>query len=99
MRRALELEPRHREALKYLAGSYFKQKRHQEALDLYRTLLEVDPKDANTHFNIGASLYYLGQSEAALRSFKRALSLDPTLEQARTGLEELHKTLQQGEKK
>ena len=97
-RRALELDPRNREALKHLAGSYFKQKRYQEALDLYRTLAEVDPDDATTHFNIGASLYYLGQSEAALRNFKRALSLDPTLEQARTGLEELRKTVRQSGK-
>ena len=95
LRRALELEPRHREALKYLAASYFKQKRYQEALDLYRALLEVEPDDGNTHFNIGASLYYLGQSEAAIRSFKHALSLDPSLEQARTGLEELLKTVKQ----
>ena len=95
LRRALELDPRHREALKHLAASCFKQKRYQEALDLYRTLAEVDPDDATTHFNIGASLYYLGQSDAALRNFKRALSLDPTLEQARTGLEELRNILRQ----
>ena len=98
LRRALELDPRHREALKHLAGSYFKQKRYQEALGLYRTLLEVDPDDGNTYFNIGASLYYLGQPEAALRNFKRALSLDPTLEQARTGLEELRKSVGQSGK-
>ena len=95
LRRALELDPRHREALKHLAASCFKQKRYQEALDLYRTLLEVNPDDATTHFNIGASLFYLGQSEAALRNFKRALSLDPTLEQARTGFEELRSVLRQ----
>ena len=97
-RRALELDPRNKEALKHLAGSYFKRKRWQEALDLYRTLLEVDSEDATTHFNIGASLYYLGQSDAALKNFKRALSLDPTLEQARTGLEELRKTVRQSGK-
>ena len=94
-RRVLELDPRNREALKHLAGSYFKQKRYREALKLYRTLLEVEPDDGNTYFNIGAALYFLGQPEAARRNFKRALSLDPTLEQARTGLEELGKSVQQ----
>ena len=98
LRRALELDPRNREGLKHLAGSYFKQKRYQEALDLYRTLLEVDPEDATTHFNIGAALYYLGHSDAAIRNFKRALSLDPTLEQARTGFEELSKSVRQSGK-
>ena len=94
-RRVLELDPRNREGLKHLAGYFFKQKRYREALDLYRTLLEVDPDNADTHFNIGASLYYLGQPETALPNFKRALSLDPTLEQARTGLEELRQAVQQ----
>ena len=94
----MELDPRNREALKHLAGSYFKQKRYQEALDLYRKLAEVDPDNATTHNNIAGILYHLGQSEAALRSFKRALSLDPILEEARTGLEELRKTVRQSGK-
>ena len=89
--RCLELDPRNREALKYLATSYFNRKRHREALDLYEKLAEIEPDNAKTHNNIGATLYYLGQSEAAIRSFKQALSLNPTLEGARTGLEEARK--------
>ena len=89
--RALELDPHNRKILKYLSTSYSKQKRYQEALDLYRKLAEVEPDNAKTHNNIGAILAYLGQSEAAVRSFKHALSLDPTLEGARNGLEEARK--------
>ncbi|MDE2667811.1 MAG: tetratricopeptide repeat protein [Acidobacteriota bacterium] len=94
-RRVLELNPRNREALKYLATSYFNRKSYGEALDLYRRLAEVEPDNAKTHNNIGATLYYLGRPEAAVRSFKQALSLDPTLEGARTGLEEARRTLRQ----
>jgi len=90
-RRVLELEPRNRKALKYLATSYSNQKRYREALDLYRKLAQVEPDNARTHNNIGVTQYYLGRSEAAVRSFKHALSLDPTLEGARTGLEEARK--------
>ena len=85
--RVLELNPRNREALKYLATSYFNRKSYREALDLYRKLAEVEPDNAKTHSNIGATLYSLGQSEAAIGHFQHALSLDPTLELARTGLE------------
>ena len=95
LRRALELDPRNGEALEYLARSCLSRKRYQEALDLYRKLSEVDPDNATTHNNIAGLLHHLGQSEAAVRSFQRALSLDPTLEEARTGLEEVRKTLQQ----
>ena len=93
-RRVLELDPRNREALKYLATSYFNRKSYREALDLYRKLAEVEPDNAKTHNNIGATLYYLGRSEAAIGRFRHALSLDPTLEGARTGLEEARKALQ-----
>ena len=92
--RVLELNPRNREALKYLATSYFNQERYREALDLYRKLAEVEPDNAKTHNNIGATLYYLGRSEAAIGRFQHALSLDPTLEGARSGLEEARKALQ-----
>ena len=95
LRRALELDPGNREALEYLARSYLSRKRYREALDMYRKLAEVDPGNATTHNNIAGILYYLGRSEAAVRSFEQALSLDPTLEEARTGLEEARKTLQQ----
>ena len=95
LRRALELDPGNREALEYLARSYLSRKRYREALDMYRKLAEVDPGNATTHNNIAGILYYLGQSEAAVRSFERALSPDPTLEEARTGLEEARKALQQ----
>ena len=95
LRRALELDPRHSEALEYLARSCLSRKSYREALDLYRRLSEVEPDNATTHNNIAGLLHHLGQSEAAVRSFQRALSLDPTLEEARTGLEEVRKTLQQ----
>ncbi|MDE2667809.1 MAG: tetratricopeptide repeat protein [Acidobacteriota bacterium] len=94
-RRALELDPRNKEALEYLAASYLSRKRYQEALNQYRKLSEVDPDNATTHNNIAGLLHHLGRSEAAVRSFKRALSLDPTHEEARIGLEEARKTLQQ----
>ena len=93
--RALQIAPYHKEALGSLAWLRFEQKRYREALDLFRMLLEVDPGNATTHSDIGVTLYHLGQSEAALWSFKQALSLDPTLETARTNLKEIRKTLRQ----
>ena len=85
--RVLEIDPGNREALRHLAASYTQQKRYQEALDLYRTLSEVNPDDAETYVNVGTALYYLDRREEAIRSLKRALVLDPTLETARENLE------------
>ena len=97
-RRALELDPRNMEALEYVAAAHFRQKRYREALDLYRTLLEIDPDRAATHADIGATLYFLGRTEEAIRNLERALSLDPTLETARTNLEEMRKRVRQSGK-
>ena len=85
--RVLEIDPGHQEALRHLAASYTQQKRYQEALDLYRTLSDLDPDDAETHVNVGAALHYLDRREEAVRSLERALALDPTLEAARESLE------------
>ena len=93
--RAIELDPRNADAIDHLAMMQFTAKRYDEALALYRRMLEIRPGSAQTHANIGATLYYLGRRKEALRSFEQALSLDPELATARTGLERLKRSLRQ----
>ena len=50
---------------------------HAAAAERYRRLPEVTPDSAQTHANLGVTRYYLGQVDAAVRSFERALSLEP----------------------
>ncbi len=85
----LELDPHDTEVIDRLAALRFAEQRYEEAYRLYRTLAEITPDSAQTHSNLGATLYYLGRSEDALRSFERALSLDPDLEPARAGVRAL----------
>ena len=88
-RQALQLDPRNKVALDQVAATHFRRKRFRKALDLYRTLLEIDPEVASTHADIGVTLYYLNRMEEAIGSLERALALDPSLETARTNLEEI----------
>ena len=97
-RRALELDPQNMETIEYVAAMHFRQKRYQEALDLYRTLLEINHDRATTHADIGATLHFLDRTEEAIRSLERALALDPNLETARTNLEEMRKRVRQSGK-
>lgn len=65
-----------------------------KAEENYRHVLELDPRKREA-LKYLATLYSLGQPEATLRSFKRALTLNPTLQVARSGFEKVRKTLQQ----
>ena len=93
--RALATDPRYPEALNRLAALRFGQQRYEEALDLYRALAGIDPDNANVHADMGAALYQAGRADEALRSFNRALALDPAHAQARTNREQVRRVMRQ----
>ena len=82
---ALRHDPHDHEALDHLAMVQFSEQRYEDALALYRTMVEIAPDNAVTHSNLGATLYHLGRFEEALVSIERSLALDPGLELARVG--------------
>ena len=91
--RAIGRDPRDYEALDRLAMARFGEQRYEEALALYRSMIEIDARSAVAHSNLGATLYYLGRLEEALSSIERALALDPDLEVARVAHAALTKGL------
>ena len=93
--RAVQHDPRDAEALDRLAMLRFGEQNYEAAFELYRSLLEINPDNAQTHSNLGATLYYLGRPEEALQSFERALALAPGLETARTGRDQLRRIVRQ----
>ncbi len=95
--RAVRNDPRDREALDHLAMARFGQQRYEEALSLYRIMAEMDPDNALTHSNLGATLYHLGRLREALASIERALALDPDLDIARVGRQQVRQALTQTE--
>ena len=89
--RALHIEPHNTEALDHLAFVRFGQKRYEEALGLYRTLIDIGHAKAQNHTNMAASLFYLGRTDEAIQNLERALSLDPNLESAQTYLKNMRR--------
>jgi tetratricopeptide (TPR) repeat protein len=79
-----ELEPGehllHRSVLRYNRAQVFDMTgRHEDALTDFRAVMELDPRFAEHHFNIGNVLRKLGRHEEALESYRRALPLTPPM--------------------
>ena len=52
---------------------------NQEAADLYRRVIAIDPNYAAAHFNLGLILRVLGQNAEAQTELATAQRLDPKL--------------------
>ena len=105
-RKALELDPNFERAqsdLQKLAESEMDRLRVQRqeamaeenwerALELHDVILALDPS-ALRYANRGSILYRMNRFQEAKEAYQKALSLDPTLEKAKTDLEELEEEL------
>ena len=58
----------------------------ERAVEIYRQALDIDPRLAEAHANLGVVLARLGRYEQAVRAYEQALSVDPQLNAARVNL-------------
>jgi Flp pilus assembly protein TadD len=68
------------EIINQLATASLQQGKAQEAVDLYKKAIAIDPDHAETYSNIGAGLRQLGMYREALDAYDRAISLNPKSE-------------------
>ena len=74
----IELAPLDANSYAKLASSYFeKQDRYDDAIQLFHKALEIAPRHALTHNNIGAVMHDHGETTEAMTYFKQALELKP----------------------
>lgn len=62
------------------ADALFTQRRYAEAAQVYRRIIELNPKDAEAHNDLGLSLHYTGDTEGALEQLQIAVKLGPDLQ-------------------
>lgn len=70
------------QSLGSLAEGHLAARRYDEAAKVYRRMLEVEPKDASIHNELGLALHYGGKSDEAVAALKKATTLDPKLQRA-----------------
>ncbi len=78
LRKALEINPNHFEALGNLAGLYTDIGRHEEAYATIKHLLELNPSSAIGHLSLGYLYRYAGMIDESVAEMRLALSLDTT---------------------
>lgn len=63
-----------------------KQKYNQEAANLFRHVIQLDPENAGAHNGLGNIEHALGNIDAAITAYKRAIELMPSYTAAYNGL-------------
>jgi TolB-like protein/Flp pilus assembly protein TadD len=77
LRKAAELEPGSVEVLRYRSSLARTLGRQDEAIDLYRKVIALDPLRARSYSSLGSQLYSAGRYDEANAMLQRALELNP----------------------
>ena len=64
---------------------------HEDAVPLFERAIALDPRPANFHYNLAASLQFSGAFERAEQAYKRALQREPSMHRAWSSLVGLSK--------
>jgi protein O-GlcNAc transferase len=73
--RATQLDPAHRAAWYNLGCLYNTLDREAEAVDCFCQALQLNPAHAASHHNLGQALFNLGETDAAIAQYRRAVEL------------------------
>ncbi len=80
------LTPENAKAHSYLGLTLQETERLQEAVDCYRTAIDLDPDYAIAHNNLGSVLQDLGKWEEAVASCRKAIAINPDYAEAYNNL-------------
>ena len=68
---------------------HFKLKQHEQAIESFARVLDLNPGSAIDYANIGSNYREMGEKDNAIYFYEVALSIDPSIEFARENLERL----------
>ena len=81
LNRARQLQLRDADGSLEVAEALRLQGRHEEALEVYLSLLEIDPDYVEAHVGRGNTLFELGRFEEAVEAMAQAVAIRPNLKQ------------------
>lgn len=69
-----------------LAGRLYAEQRFEEAIPVFRRVIEIVPRHGNAYALLGGSYFQLGDYANAIRAFERSLELDEGIKLSYLGL-------------
>jgi tetratricopeptide (TPR) repeat protein len=65
-----------------LANYLYDQHQFEQAIEWYKKVIALDPKNVSAHTDLGTSYYNVGRPQEALREFQGSLEINPKHEQS-----------------
>jgi ribosomal protein S12 methylthiotransferase accessory factor len=87
--KARRLDPDRTDVHNLMGFCHFKLKEHPQAIECFRRVLEINPGSAIDYANIASNYRDMGNRDEAIRYYRLALELDPSIDFARDNLERL----------
>lgn len=85
----LRHRPRDRAALAGLGSLLLRERRFEEAIDVWRRAVDLEPERRGPAFQLARALHRSGRIEAAMTQYLRVLEIDPQHEKASLAVEQL----------
>ncbi|MFN2267930.1 MAG: YcaO-like family protein [Desulfonatronovibrio sp.] len=86
---AIDCDPLVKEYFNLRGVAFFKQKNYEKAVHDFQKALDLDSGSATDLANLGLCYLNIGQKKAAVETLSQALELDPNLEYAKKGLDQI----------
>lgn len=74
----IEKNPENPEYLARLGDLYFESSRYEQAIEMYKRVLNLNPQDVDTYNDMGLALYYTGRSDLATDTLKKGAEAAPS---------------------
>jgi tetratricopeptide (TPR) repeat protein len=78
--KALEFNPQNTQVLNWQGYAYFRGRQFDQAIEIFKRALDVDPSLAEVHYNLGLALWKVDKKEEAAREVAEAFRIDPGYE-------------------
>jgi tetratricopeptide (TPR) repeat protein len=76
----LDVDASNPQSLAILGDKYFEKRNYNQAIEIYKKVLEINPNDVDTYNDLGLAYYYTGRSALAIELLKKGTEVMPSFQ-------------------